>query len=99
MSVHDQHASANRMIYLGKTFPMEGMAKLYRLADAYALPYGAEGFNLPVLEAAASGLPVICTSGGPTDEFIEDSFARKVRGPESTARKSWRAVRSDYLLK
>jgi hypothetical protein len=23
MSVHDQHASANRMIYLGKTFPME----------------------------------------------------------------------------
>jgi glycosyltransferase involved in cell wall biosynthesis len=79
MPVHDQHAIANRVLYYGKTFPMAGMAKLYRVADAYVSPYSAEGFNLPVLEAAASGLPVICTSGGPTDEFVEDSFARKIR--------------------
>jgi glycosyltransferase involved in cell wall biosynthesis len=78
MPVHDQHTIANRVLYYGKTFPMEGMAKLYRVADAYVSSYSAEGFNLPVLEAAASGLPVICTSGGPTDEFIEDSFARKI---------------------
>jgi len=79
MSVHDQHMIANRMIYFGKTFSMEDMAKLYRLADAYVSPYSAEGFNIPVLEGAASGLPVICTSGGPTDDFVKDSFARKIR--------------------
>jgi len=49
------------------------------LADAYVSPYSAEGFNIPVLEGAASGLPVICTSGGPTDDFVKDSFARKIR--------------------
>jgi glycosyltransferase involved in cell wall biosynthesis len=79
MSVHDQHTIANRMIYFGKTFSMEAMAKLYQLADAYVSPYFAEGFNMPVLEGAASGLPVICTSGGSTDDFVKDSFARKIR--------------------
>jgi glycosyltransferase involved in cell wall biosynthesis len=79
LSVHDQQTIANRIIYFGGTFPMEGMAKLYRLADAYVSPYSAEGFNMPVLEGAASGLPVICTSGGPTDDFVTDSFARKIR--------------------
>jgi glycosyltransferase involved in cell wall biosynthesis len=50
------------------------MAELYNAADAYACPYMAEGFNLPALEAAACGVPVICTKGGPTDEFLgEDS--------------------------
>jgi len=79
MSVHDQHTVGDRMIYFGKTFSMEAMAKLYRLADAYVSPYSAEGFNIPVLEGAASGLPVICTSGGPTDDFVKDTFARKIR--------------------
>ena len=79
MSIHDQHTIANRMIYFGKTFSMEAMAKLYQLADAYVSPYFAEGFNMPVLEGAASGLPVICTSGGSTDDFVKDSFARKIR--------------------
>ena len=35
-------------------------------------------FNLPVLEAAASGLPIICTRGGPTDDFVTDEFARRI---------------------
>ncbi len=55
------------------------MAALYRAADACVSPYRAEGFNLPVLEAAASGLPVICTAGGATDDFVSDSFALKIR--------------------
>src|SRR5262249_4162637 len=36
------------------------------------------GFNLPVLEAAASGVAIICTGGGPTDEFTEPSFATRI---------------------
>jgi glycosyltransferase involved in cell wall biosynthesis len=79
LAVHDQHLIASRLIYLGNTFSMERMATLYRAADAYVTPYRAEGFNIPALEAAASGLPVICTSGGSTDDFVRDSFARKIR--------------------
>ena len=79
MSVHDQHAIADRMIYIGNTFSIEEMANFYRLADTYVSPYQGEGFNIPVLEGAASGLPVICTSGGSTDDFVNVLFARKIR--------------------
>ncbi|MEP6998413.1 MAG: glycosyltransferase family 4 protein [Betaproteobacteria bacterium] len=74
-----------RMIYTGGTYSCDKMADLYRAADVYVAPYRAEGFNLPVLEAAASGLPVVCTSGGPTDEFTDATFCRRIRStPERT---------------
>jgi glycosyltransferase involved in cell wall biosynthesis len=34
---------------------------------------------LPVLEAAACGLPSICTGGGPTDEFTTEDFTMRIR--------------------
>jgi glycosyltransferase involved in cell wall biosynthesis len=60
---------APRVRYLGATLSDEEMAMHYAAADVLAAPYHAEGFNMPVLEAMACGLPVICTGGGPTDEF------------------------------
>ena len=33
---------------------------------------------MPVLEAAACGVPVICSGGGPTDDFVTDDFALKI---------------------
>ena len=54
------------------------MAQLYQAADAYVSPYSAEGFNLPVLEAIACGVPVICTKGGPTDDFTNDQLVYKI---------------------
>ena len=54
------------------------MSLLYQAADAYVSPYRAEGFNMPVLEAAACGVPIICTRGGPTDDFVTDEFARRI---------------------
>ena len=67
-----------RTTYLDQTLSFADMAKLYQTADAYISPYSAEGFNMPVLEAIASGLPVICTRGGPTDDFTVDDFALRV---------------------
>lgn len=69
----------DRLIYLGQTLSMSQLAGLLRAADCYVSPYLAEGFNMPVLEAAACGVPVICTAGGATDEFTEDSFAHRIR--------------------
>jgi glycosyltransferase involved in cell wall biosynthesis len=68
-----------RLIYNGDTYSSRMMADLLRAADVYVSPYRAEGFNMPVLEAAACGVPVICTGGGPTDEFTQESFARRIR--------------------
>ncbi|MGB3532187.1 MAG: glycosyltransferase [Microcoleaceae cyanobacterium] len=64
--------------YIGNSLSAKEMAELYQTADCYVSPYSAEGFNLPVLEATACGLPVICTDGGPTDDFIHSEFAWKI---------------------
>jgi glycosyltransferase involved in cell wall biosynthesis len=78
LPARDRERVGNRITYLGGSFSNEQMAKLYHVADAYVSPYRGEGFNIPVLEAAAAGLPIICTRGGPTDDFVTDSFARRI---------------------
>ncbi|MEG3882438.1 glycosyltransferase family 4 protein [Microcoleus sp. herbarium7] len=67
-----------RLIYTGSQLSFARIAELYQAADVYVSPYLAEGFNLPVLEAAACGLPVICTAGGPTDDFTRSDFALRI---------------------
>ncbi len=79
LPARDREAVSKRLIYLGDRKPAQGMADLLRAADFYVAPYLAEGFNLPVLEAAACGVPVICTGGGPTDDFTEPHFAWRIR--------------------
>lgn len=73
-----------RIVYVGQTLAFTELAQLYQAADAYVSPYLAEGFNLPVLEAAACGLPVICTKGGPTDDFINSDFALAINSTLKT---------------
>jgi glycosyltransferase involved in cell wall biosynthesis len=64
-----------RLSYIGDSMSFAQLARLYQAADVYVSPYLAEGFNLPVLEAIACGLPVICTKGGPTNDFTTPDFA------------------------
>ncbi|MEG4342172.1 glycosyltransferase family 4 protein [Microcoleus sp. A003_D6] len=67
-----------RLIYTGSQLSFAQIAEFYQAADVYVSPYLAEGFNLPVLEAAACGLPIICTEGGPTDDFTRSDFAQRI---------------------
>jgi glycosyltransferase involved in cell wall biosynthesis len=71
-------AVSARLRYVGGSLPFEALAPLYHASDCYISSYLAEGFNMPVLEAAACGLPVICTAGGPTDDFVTDDFALRI---------------------
>jgi glycosyltransferase involved in cell wall biosynthesis len=64
----------SKILYIGNEVSYEIMAEFYELADCYVSPFLAEGFNLPVLEAACHGLEVICTRGGPPDEFAKDAL-------------------------
>ena len=73
-----------RVIYMGGNLSSTEVAELYQAANVYVSPYLAEGFNLPVLEAAACGLPVICTQGGPTDDFTHPDFTWGIKSQVSS---------------
>lgn len=59
-----------RVLY--QDFPDSKLSSIYASADCLLAPFMAEGHCLPVMEALASGLRVICTRyGGPT-EYAEE---------------------------
>jgi glycosyltransferase involved in cell wall biosynthesis len=86
LSADAREAVVARLIYEGRTFSAQGMASLLRAADCYVSPYRAEGFNMPVLEAMACGVPVLCTGGGPTDDFTDPAFAQRIRSSPTACR-------------
>jgi len=90
LSAGAREAVVARLIYEGRTFSAQGMAGLLRAADCYVSPYRAEGFNIPVLEAMACGVPVLCTAGGPTDDFTDPAFAQRIRSVPTACRFSER---------
>jgi glycosyltransferase involved in cell wall biosynthesis len=53
----------------------EDMPNLYRLADALVFPSLKEGFGLVVLEAMASGVPVVVSSIPPFTEYLSGDDA------------------------
>lgn len=78
LTPREREAIKNRVWYSGKVVSFRDLAGMFGAADAYVTPYRSESFNLPALEAVACGLPLICTSGGPTDEYTTDAFARRI---------------------
>ena len=52
-----------------------GMASLYNACDAFVLPSRGEGMGLPILEAAACGMPVITTRCTAQATYLDDSLA------------------------
>jgi glycosyltransferase involved in cell wall biosynthesis len=53
--------------------PPAHLSAEYRSADAFAYPSLYEGFGLPVLEAMASGTPVLTSNTGPMPEVAGDA--------------------------
>ena len=86
--VRSQHlVDSGAIEYIGTSLSFEHMAELYQAADVYVSPYRGEGFNIPVLEAAACGLPVVVTKGGATEDFKEHG-----RFDRAMMRGRWRSV-------
>ena len=69
---------APEIVYLDQDLPEQELAGLYTSCDCLVHPYRGEGFGLPVLEAMACALPVICTGGGATDDFATDEFVHRL---------------------
>ena len=59
-------------MYVGELIPLDEMPKFYHEIDVYVCASASEGFSLSVLEAAASGRPVISTRVGGCEDLIID---------------------------
>lgn len=65
-------ATAPAIVHLDRHLPEADLAGLYRRADVAVMPYRAEGFVLPVLEAMACGIPAIVPRFGPVLDYCSD---------------------------
>lgn len=67
--------AAPEVEYISSDLTEDEMAALYRSCNVFVSTYRGEGFSLPTLEAMASGLAVIVTKGGATDDFTTEDSA------------------------
>ena len=68
----DEDILKKNIIFINDTLGYNRINDLFNAADLYISPYLAEGFNLTVLEALSSGLPVLVPTTGSTVEYIND---------------------------
>ena len=67
-----------RFLY-NRNVPQYQLASLYRSADCYVSAGRGEGWDLPLMEAMACGLPSIATDWGGHDGFVDDAICYPLR--------------------
>jgi glycosyltransferase involved in cell wall biosynthesis len=95
MAAMGQHS---RLALLGPVTDGE-LAWLYREATALAFPSRAEGFGLPLVEAAAAGLPVVASDLPVLREVAGDAAVFVVAGDAAALGQALVAVATDEPLR
>ena len=73
---------STKVVFKGAV-PHEKMAPIYRQADVFVLPSLNEGMSNSLLEAMASGLPIITTNTGGTAELVDKTNGIVIRKESS----------------
>jgi glycosyltransferase-like protein len=84
-------------LLLPGVIPDTELPALYRLADAFVFPSVKEGWGLVVLEAIASGIPVITANQPPFTEFLTAQQALLVDPTPTAIAQAMRAILAPEL--
>jgi glycosyltransferase-like protein len=97
---HQLQIEIGRSLVLPGVISDSELPALYRIADAFVFPSVKEGWGLVVLEAIASGLPVITSNQAPFTEFLSQTQALLVNpdSPDAIAQAMCSIVRPDYSI-
>jgi glycosyltransferase involved in cell wall biosynthesis len=63
---------SQELMMMNKGMPLENLWSLYAMSDCFLLTSKAEGLGMPVLEAMATGVPVVGTDTGAITELLSD---------------------------
>ncbi len=78
-------ARLGNQITLAGTVVPATLARFYESTDLFILPSHYEGYGMVLAEAMASGLAIVCTTGGAAAETVPDSAAIKVPPGDAAA--------------
>lgn len=101
-----------KILFYGDKISNYAMAALYRTADCFVLASRGEGLGMQYLEAAACGIPIICSDWGAHMDYLDEtnsypvkSFLRLIDDPNYIVRcpqalnSKWCQVDIDALRK
>ncbi|MDK1119303.1 MAG: glycosyltransferase [Anaerolineae bacterium] len=93
--------------FIKNQFKPLSMESIYRMADIVVFPSETEGRGLPIIEASASGIPIICSQYYPREVFNdvigeglpEELQIRYTLFPEGKLHQAFLADAADLLIK
>ncbi len=81
-------------------FPAENITSLYKNASLFVFPSLYEGFGIPLIEAMACKIPVVCSDRGPLPEVAGDAaLLFDPENPQSIKEKMQLVLENDALRK
>ena len=87
---------ANKVLFLGR-IPEDKLPLVYKLCDVYVLPSVSEPFGITVLEAMASGKPVVISRTAGVGEVVKNAFRVNFWDTELLAQKLLTLLKHDSL--
>jgi len=81
-----------------KFMSQDKLAEIYQSADVFCLPSINEGFPLTILEAMASGLPIITSDNPGYEDYIDRRFVRLINPTPEEIKKSIKEVLKNKKL-
>jgi GT2 family glycosyltransferase len=81
--------SGGRIAFVyNREFPYSQLGVLYRSADCYVSAGRGEGWDMPLMEAMACGLPTIATDWGAHTDFVHDGISYPLKVPRTIRAKA-----------